>query len=314
MRTEFIEECLRVAQAQSITRAAKSLYLSQSVLSSHIGALEKDLGFKVFERASGAHVTLTSAGMAFLESAQAAINMLDVAKDRALAIAQSPQALRMSLLGGKWNLNPNAARLLETIAGITVDLVNTDDSPSAFDPLIEGLADILFMPDFSHTEELVALAEAKGIAYLSLTSEKISIAMMDDNPLARKRPLFREDLAGAVQLIGPASMFPLIGDAVAHVFGKEIPISMKWAPSSMTPQGVRNYDMGTALVFGNAEQLRLYYRDRPDVVVIDELADGPVFYETGMAYRAADYDERYELVANTLKSQGGAPFASEEKR
>lgn len=61
MNTTYLYEFLALAQTLSFTKAAKALYLSQSVLSKHIQQLEESLGVPLFIRDSHS-VTLTEAG------------------------------------------------------------------------------------------------------------------------------------------------------------------------------------------------------------------------------------------------------------
>jgi DNA-binding transcriptional LysR family regulator len=56
-----LEVFLAVARAESFRRAAERLHLSQPALSQHVGALERGLGARLFDR-NGRTVTLTEAG------------------------------------------------------------------------------------------------------------------------------------------------------------------------------------------------------------------------------------------------------------
>lgn len=50
MKIEVLNEFLLLATNLSFTETARSLYVSQSVLSSHIIGLEKELGVRLFVR------------------------------------------------------------------------------------------------------------------------------------------------------------------------------------------------------------------------------------------------------------------------
>jgi DNA-binding transcriptional LysR family regulator len=65
MEMKQVEAVLAVAETGSFSTAAEELYVSQSSLSKMVSALEKELGFSLFDR-SKRKITLTPAGEAFL--------------------------------------------------------------------------------------------------------------------------------------------------------------------------------------------------------------------------------------------------------
>ena len=64
MTIHQLQSFLAVAEKQSFTAAADTLYISQSALSQQIRQLEHQLGFQLFDR-STRQVTLTEAGRSF---------------------------------------------------------------------------------------------------------------------------------------------------------------------------------------------------------------------------------------------------------
>lgn len=68
MNTKHLEYMLEVAKCQSISKAAKKLYLSQPSLSASIAALEEEIGVPLFQR-SQSGVKLTEQGEQILEVA-----------------------------------------------------------------------------------------------------------------------------------------------------------------------------------------------------------------------------------------------------
>ncbi len=73
-----------VAATTSFTRAAEKCFVTQSALSHQIGALERELGQRLFIRNSRS-VRLTEAGEAFLEHAREALAAADRAREAAAA-------------------------------------------------------------------------------------------------------------------------------------------------------------------------------------------------------------------------------------
>jgi len=72
-----------VAEQLSFRKAAEELYLTQPAVSLQIKALEEDLGVQLFDR-SGAHITITPAGLVLLDYATQA-NTLFVQAEREIA-------------------------------------------------------------------------------------------------------------------------------------------------------------------------------------------------------------------------------------
>jgi LysR family transcriptional activator of glutamate synthase operon len=68
-----------VARCGGFTRAAERLHVAQSAVSAQIRALEAELGVALFSRTTR-RVTLTAAGVRFLERARAALSELDIAR------------------------------------------------------------------------------------------------------------------------------------------------------------------------------------------------------------------------------------------
>lgn len=69
MDIKYFEYVLTIAELESINKAANHLYISQPNLSVSIKNLEKELGFKIFER-NKTGIKLTNEGKIFVESAK----------------------------------------------------------------------------------------------------------------------------------------------------------------------------------------------------------------------------------------------------
>lgn len=78
MELRQVQYFLAVAQHESFTRAAEHVHVSQPSLSVQIGALEEELGTKLFDRL-GRRVVLTQAGELFRQHAEAALRELEQA-------------------------------------------------------------------------------------------------------------------------------------------------------------------------------------------------------------------------------------------
>ncbi len=69
MNRRQLEYAVRLAEVRSFSKLADELHISQPALSKQIGALEQELGIKLFDR-SGTPLSLTPAGAYFIEEAK----------------------------------------------------------------------------------------------------------------------------------------------------------------------------------------------------------------------------------------------------
>lgn len=89
----------RVAETLHFGRAAEKEFVTQSVISTQIASLEKELGFRLFDRTSH-RVTLTPAGAAFLTDVEQTLRSLGQAVSQARNVAMGPQRrLRVGIFG-----------------------------------------------------------------------------------------------------------------------------------------------------------------------------------------------------------------------
>jgi DNA-binding transcriptional LysR family regulator len=106
---------VEVADRGNFSRAAERLGIAQSALSQQILKVERELGFDLFDRhPRGASVT--SAGAAFVEDAQAAVSAFDEAVERADRRARGETGqLKLGFIGGaaQW-LTPLILKRVET--------------------------------------------------------------------------------------------------------------------------------------------------------------------------------------------------------
>ena len=100
MDIDRIRECVDLSKTLSFTQTSKNLFITQSVLSKHVSALERELGFPIFKRTKRS-VALTPLGKIFVEGSipivaayDAMIDQVHTAKD------QLPTALRIGYLRG----------------------------------------------------------------------------------------------------------------------------------------------------------------------------------------------------------------------
>ena len=91
-----IENILKIAQEENITRAAEKLYISQPALNQQLLNLEKELGTKLFYRSRN-NWKLTEAGEIYIEAGK---KLLDIKKDAYARISDLAQTKREQLAVG----------------------------------------------------------------------------------------------------------------------------------------------------------------------------------------------------------------------
>ena len=87
---ETVQAFLLVAELQNFTRAAERENATQSGISQHVAAVERKLGVKLFERASG-RITPTPAGQRYYKSCVSAVGALENAAEEARVVVIGAQ-------------------------------------------------------------------------------------------------------------------------------------------------------------------------------------------------------------------------------
>jgi DNA-binding transcriptional LysR family regulator len=198
METRQFEYFLAVAEDLSFTKAAQRLYAVQSTVSAAIKSLEAELGTALFTRSTRS-VTLTSAGLAFLPEARAALD----AVDRAVSVVQEASTgLRGTIRFGTMTSVP--APDLPTLLGEfhrAYPLVNLHIQVSFAGST--GLAE-----DLRHSRldvALLGLAEADMHDFdTTLVEIRPFLAVLPrTHPLAHRRAIALSDLRGEIFVDGP---------------------------------------------------------------------------------------------------------------
>ncbi len=137
---------LAVAREGSFSRAAWRLGLSQSSVSFHVGALEKELGLKLFER-RGRSIALTLEGRALLEEGEKLARRAQHLEERfSRDSALIPRRLRLGSdsLTCAFTLPRALARFRETHPDLVFSYEHLDPD-SLVDGLLSGILDVALM-------------------------------------------------------------------------------------------------------------------------------------------------------------------------
>lgn len=122
--TAFVAVC----ETESLTRAAKKLGLSPSVMSRQIAALEARLGARLFNRTTRS-ISLTDAGHRFLDRARRILADLDEAEGAAQDEKAAPRgrlSVTAPVIFGRLHVAPLLGRFAERYPQVSIDLNLSD--------------------------------------------------------------------------------------------------------------------------------------------------------------------------------------------
>ena len=173
-------ECfIAAAQEESFVGAAKKLFTTQPVITYQIGTLEKEMGCLLFDRGKR-KVSLSAAGMVFLDDAQAIVTDCKRAVERAQAVSRRERSrLRIGIrrFSNYGDVSEMIRQLREAFPDVHADMI----VQSSFEPLQNlrtGATHISYLFD----------AECEGcddIAFEPLYPMHRYMLMREDHPLAK---------------------------------------------------------------------------------------------------------------------------------
>ena len=191
---ERMRHFVAVAEAGSMTQAARDLGKVQSALSTSIGLLEADLNLELFDRSRRA-LRLTAAGEVMLLEAHALLRQADVLERRALELSQGQPARLEIALDEALPLEPLSLLLKELAArwpALELTVLNgTASEVMAY--VAEGRSRIAFQ--FDRGPAAAQFAQR----YIGTVPQAICVART--HSLARQGQVSRKELAGHRQLL-----------------------------------------------------------------------------------------------------------------
>ncbi|MEW9553736.1 LysR family transcriptional regulator [Nonomuraea sp. NPDC050783] len=162
-----------VAEELNVTRAAERLFVSQPALSKQLRALERQLGFEVFERVHGG-VVLTRQGEVLLPVARELLERWAAGVEEARAAAPTGTlVIGMQTAVGRGLQQAALRRFRAAMPGweVSLRLVGWDDPSGG---LADGTSDVAFL----------WLPVPAGVGTYVLATEDRGVAMPADHPLA----------------------------------------------------------------------------------------------------------------------------------
>ena len=198
------------AQVEHFTRAAEQLHITQPSLSKAIANLEAELGVPLFDR-EGKRVRLNAYGQAFLDQVEQILTQTEEAR---FMIEDMKQGRGGQVrIGSSFPITPPSAvyyyqyEFFQTHPGVALFL-HVHPADQIEERLMERELDFGIS---------LAPATRIGIASEPLYTDKLGVIVGPDHPLAQKREIALEDLAGETFLCNSATPDP--NDSARHLCG-----------------------------------------------------------------------------------------------
>lgn len=257
MEITYLKEFLEVHRQGSFSTAAEELCLSQSALSKHIQALERELDIPLFDRTTRS-LQLTRLGEELLPIVQEVTNCYDrLLEEKTKLQQQQKESLTIASIPAMAEYG-----IGRVIAGFSSLYPNIEVQVREVEParltelLLNETADIAFMRDEPERE--------KEFQYIPYRTDYMTAVVRKDHPLARRRKVTVSDLQGESLLLleARASIFKLCEEFCVQA-GFEPTVVYRGQRSTNVVE-LAAAGMGVGMLL---RELALYSRN-PDVAVI----------------------------------------------
>jgi DNA-binding transcriptional LysR family regulator len=201
---------IAVAEELSVTKAAARLHISQPPLSRQIQQLEQEVGVTLFVRHRHG-VTLTSAGQRLLDKARtltaAAADFYETASE---AARDHSNRVRLGIAWGLWDaVNRIRVETAKRPGTLTIDANDFCRSEQINEKLRDGLLDVAISR---------RPFEGDIVEAVSLFQERVVVALSDSHPLAGRKSIRIEELAGETLLLWDRHLMPSVYEQVLDIY------------------------------------------------------------------------------------------------
>ena len=209
MNTNQLKYFISVGETRSFSAAAEENYITQTAMTQQIKALEDDLGLKLIDR-STRPITLTAAGLSFLNDAKLILKRLNDAKERASEASSGVSGtLRIGYIKGyeRSSLSDQLRQFHRSLPGILL-MCYRDTSDKLAAALQNGEYDIIFTWDSTN------LKENKDFEAVQIERARLMAALYASHPLCQREYLERIDLKGeSIIYMSPSELSDNYGDS-----------------------------------------------------------------------------------------------------
>ena len=215
MELRHLRYFVAVAEAESISRAALKLHVSQPPLSRQIRDLEDEIGFLLLKRTAKS-VSLTDAGRTFLNEARAVLQRADEGVHKARAVATAGE----TDLHVGYSPTPFAEILPKTLRGFQKAMpkvhvrLHDRSNKTILDGVRDGRLQIGLITRSPKTGAL------RDVRFEELLRQRVCVAVAPQHPFARRRAIPLTEVA-AEPLVGlTREDYPNYYDLLSIIFSK----------------------------------------------------------------------------------------------
>lgn len=182
---------LAVADHKGFAKAALQLHMTQSAISKSIAKLELELNLKLFIRTTKT-VTLTNTGQFLYKRWKVELYQMQSTYKEALAIHMYDEKIINICISNTTHTDKYFWPVIELFQQNHSDIklnIESDYLTTLYNKLIDGIYDIIFVPDFNHYSFDDKIVNWKWVAI-----NNIQIIVPEKNPLSQKTLLTTDDI------------------------------------------------------------------------------------------------------------------------
>ena len=195
MTVQQLKYVVAVAEAGSITEAARQLFLSQPSLSSAIKELEGEIGRPLFLRGRTG-ITLTREGMEFLGYARQVLRQMEVLEDR--YVARRPKKIRFGVSAQHYTFAENAfVELVKHYGQERYDFYyNATGTHQILEDVKNRICELgVIYLSAENEAALGKVLEEYGLVFVPMFYARPHVFLQKDHPLVGKAQVTLDDLA-----------------------------------------------------------------------------------------------------------------------
>lgn len=195
MTVQQLKYVVTVAEAGSITEAARQLFLSQPSLSNAVKELEQEIGQPLFLRGRMG-ITLTQEGMEFLGYARQVLRQMEVLEDR--YVARRPKKIRFGVSAQHYTFAENAfVELVKEYGQERYEFYyNATGTHQILEDVKNRISELGVLYLSEENEAVLGKAlEEYGLVFVPMFYAWPHVFLQKDHPLAGKAQVTLDDLA-----------------------------------------------------------------------------------------------------------------------